>query len=336
MKSVVYFLGAGFSAPAGLPVISNFLFRARDQFFREPLKYNYFKEVFQYIDGLSKAKNFINLDLFNIEEVFSVADTHELLGKGIRKQLEQFIKEVFVFHTPQYSRLSVRLRPNLNIIEVLFSNTNINQLYVSFVSALLHVIFEAKNPDSRLADYSYEDIAAVQNNVNGVEYKFISLNYDMVIENCVNFLNNNFNSSFVLPLAKLHGSVDDKIVPPTWNKNIDKGLEDNWRKAAKWLSEANEIRILGYSLPPTDIYIKHLLSTAFVESENLQKLDAICLDHDGSVKERYSRMFNFPRFQFLNKNISEYLERFRTRYSSIEPLKVLWRDVEQIHNTFVG
>ena len=63
MKNVVYFIGAGFSVPAGLPVISNFLFRARDQYFSDPHKYSYFKVVFEYIDSLSKAKNFINVDL---------------------------------------------------------------------------------------------------------------------------------------------------------------------------------------------------------------------------------------------------------------------------------
>ena len=94
MKNVVYFLGAGFSSPLGLPVISNFLFKSREQYCSYSDKFPQFKLVFDYIGSLSKAKNFINIDLFNIEEIFSIADVHGLLGHDKKDLLEGFIKDV--------------------------------------------------------------------------------------------------------------------------------------------------------------------------------------------------------------------------------------------------
>ena len=91
MKNVVYFLGAGFSVPAGLPVISNFLFKAKDQFYSSAAAsttYSHFQKSFDYIDRLSKLKNYVNTYIFNIEEVFSIADTHKLMGKRARSDLE--------------------------------------------------------------------------------------------------------------------------------------------------------------------------------------------------------------------------------------------------------
>jgi len=330
MKKVVYFLGAGFSVPAGLPVISNFLFRAKDQYFSQPNNFSYFKAVFEYIDGLSKAKNFINVDLFNVEEIFSIADTHELLGKGLKKDLQQFIKDVIIYHSPKFTPHDGGFRPSINSFEILLGSDRETRTYTSFIASLLNVIFVGRNEENKEA-YQYGDIMAVKEQEAEAEYKIVTLNYDNLIENSVEFINKNFESCFDIPLAKLHGSVDGSIVPPTWNKSINSGINDAWRNAARWLSEANEIRILGYSLPQTDIYIKHLLSTALVESSNLQKIDVICLDHDGTVEKRYRNIFSFPRFDFINYDLEKYLSRFSGRGYSSTPFKTVARRAEESH-----
>lgn len=326
MKKIVYFIGAGFSVPAGLPVISNFLFRARDQYFSHQDKYNYFKGVFNYIDGLSRAKNFTSVDLYNVEEVFSIADTHELLGKGLKKDLEQFIKDVILFHTPKFEKSHEAFNPKKHSFEILLGNGNIPRKYISFFASLLDITFEGEGKDT----YSYDDIKAVRGESND-EYKIATLNYDNVVENSVDFINSNFSGNHEIPLAKLHGSVDRQIVPPTWNKRINNGLDNDWRNAARWLSEANEIRILGYSLPKTDMYIKHLFSTSLLESQNLQKIDVICLDSDGNVESRYKEMITFPRFNFYNMDINDYLGAFTGYGGSLAPFKTSKRNPEETH-----
>lgn len=41
-EKVVYILGAGFSAPLGLPVMSNFLVKSKDLYFSDTEKYKRF------------------------------------------------------------------------------------------------------------------------------------------------------------------------------------------------------------------------------------------------------------------------------------------------------
>jgi hypothetical protein len=80
--------------------------------------------------------------------------------------------------------------------------------------------------------------------------------------------------------------------------------------AAAMISQANEIRFLGYSLPSTDHYFKYLLTTAIAYAEdayNLKRIDVICLDPDGQVEERYKALFDFPNFNFNNTLIEDYL-----------------------------
>jgi len=336
MKNVVYFIGAGFSVPAGLPVISNFLFLSRDQYFSDPHKYSYFKVVFEYIDSLSKAKNFINVDLFNVEEVFSIADTHELLGKGLRKDLQQFIKDVILFYSPKFLPHDADFRPSGNSFEILLGSNQVTRQYVSFIASLLNLVFVGKK-DENEETYQYSDFVAEKEQPTDTDYKIVTLNYDNIIENSLAFINKHFGSSFSIPLAKLHGSVDGAIVPPTWNKSINSEINNAWRESALWLSEANEIRILGYSFPQIDIYIKHLLSTALVESKNLQKIDVICLDPDGSVEKRYRKMFSFPRFDFFNLDLTRYISAFSGRGSSYGPLKFSTnlKKAEEYHKAYL-
>lgn len=55
------------------------------------------------------------------------------------------------------------------------------------------------------------------------------------------------------------------IVPPTWNKgNVHTGLSSVWRAAATHLAEAENVFIIGYSLPDTDEFFRYFyaLSTA--------------------------------------------------------------------------
>ncbi len=335
MMNVVYFCGAGFSAPAGLPVISNFIFMARDQYFKRPDEYQYFKRVFQYIDGLSKAKNFTAIDLFNVEEVFSIADTHQLLGKGMKKDLQVFIKDVIHFYTPTFEKHGGGMILKSNSFDILFGANPISRQYVGFVAGLLLADFETKVERIEIEILEYEDLKVKQASNTETSYKVITLNYDTILEDAVHFLNTNFDGDLELPLAKLHGSVDGEIVPPTWNKKLNRGTEEAWKNAAQWISEANEIRILGYSLPPTDIHIKHLFSTALAESENLQKIDVFCLDSDGIVEDRYKRMFNFPMYSFSNTDISHLL-RFPGGGYSHSPFKLSTGDLEQSYQNFLN
>ena len=86
METITYILGAGFSAPIGLPVTNNFLIKSKDLYFTDHNKYDYFKSVFNTIEELSVCKNYFNADLFNIEEILSILEMGSFLdGKKMKK-----------------------------------------------------------------------------------------------------------------------------------------------------------------------------------------------------------------------------------------------------------
>jgi hypothetical protein len=189
-------------------------------------------------------------------------------------------------------------------------------------------------------------------------YSIVTLNYDRVIENITDFLASSFPSETnvnSLIISKLHGSVESDIIPPTWNKNVPEGIRANWIRAYESLRKANEIRILGYSLPITDNYIKYLLSISLLDSENLKRIDIITLDNQNLARQRYEKMFEpFPNFRFKNASIEAYLSHLtsskgkylvgdflyaRNRASDANPNYTITSDnkvFEELHESFMA
>ncbi|MCH7761585.1 hypothetical protein IIA15_09350 [candidate division TA06 bacterium] len=78
-------------------------------------------------------------------------------------------------------------------------------------------------------------------------------------------------SKFKHPRCKnpLKGPV---LVPPTWNKTeYHTSLSNVWRQAAKELSEAENIFIIGYSFPETDLFFKYLLALGGISETQIRR-----------------------------------------------------------------
>ena len=75
------------------------------------------------------------------------------------------------------------------------------------------------------------------------------------------------------------------IVPPTWNKGAYHNQIDRvWKKAARHLSEAEYIFIIGYSYPQTDEFFRYLYALGSIGDGWLEKL--IVFNPDPAVGER--------------------------------------------------
>lgn len=305
MENVVYILGAGFSAPLGLPVMSNFLMKAKDMFASNPTKFSYFEDVFKTIKDMSVAKNYFNTDLFNIEEILSILEMDGYLQETEKKtDFTEFLSSVIQYYTPPI--LGYPTKYPANWYQVLLGQTNLWNWYGCFLGNLINLkLF-------RLT----VDLGAKSEPKAAFNYQVITLNYDMVLENAWNFVREITDEVPVedpmieLPLFKLHGSSDlaSTIVPPTWNKMSKTLLKEVWKNAWKSLSNANYIRIIGYSLPIADSYIKYLLKASILNTVNLKAIDVICLDNNGEVKKRYDDFIDFNFYRFRNGNVKDYLE----------------------------
>jgi len=76
------------------------------------------------------------------------------------------------------------------------------------------------------------------------------------------------------------------IVPPTWNKgNAHSGLSSVWRAAATHLAEAENVFVIGYSLPGTDEFFRYFYALSTVGESVLDTF--LVVDKDKRVFDRF-------------------------------------------------
>lgn len=319
MEKILYIVGAGFSAPLGLPVIADFLSASKDMYETNPEKYHYFATIFERIDRMGKAKNYMHCDLFNIEEILSILEMESFTeGRNQADEFSKFIADVIRFKTPTF-----HLEKNTNIApwhQGIFycQNNKINhRIYFSFVACLFNLMFKR--------DTQKGEFMASRNQTPNFKYGVISMNYDLVLESIADAISKQYFPDaplkFVTPktidtspyliennvcMAKLHGSIEPlTIVPPTWNKVKRPEMEDAWRLARRLVSEANEIFFLGYSMAPADLYMRYLLVTGILESINLKSISVICRGDDAA--KNYQSVFNFKGYKYHKRDVLDYL-----------------------------
>lgn len=350
MEKIVYLLGAGFSAPLGLPLVNDFLIKAKDMHALHVEKYGHFAKVFQNISEMHVAKSYFHTDLFNIEEILSILEMREQIARSDTRLFITFLKDVIEFYTPDIPRLSIE---SANWWTSVFDGTSRWTPYFTFVANLLGLnirVFERQ--DHGLTSYRF-DARPITN--PRARYNIISLNYDRVLEEmsnvivelangkkltnglCVKFPINSDNGA-VVGLAKLHGSVDSgDIIAPTWNKGLTEQLVCVWDAALRMLSDANQIRIIGYSLPISDAYIKYLLKSAVINAPHLKRIDVLCLDGDGKVKSRYDEFIEFSYYRFMNSSTEEYLGSLQDMTNcsgNVSERKIAYSQLEHVHKNF--
>jgi hypothetical protein len=270
MENVIYVLGAGFSAPLGLPVMSDFLLKAKDMYALDPKRYDYFGKVFEKINSMAVVKSYYEADLFNVEEILSILEMRERLAGGDTKAFVEFLCDVIDFHTPE---VPVPRLDSMNWFDnVLGRWTH----YLAFASSLLGIRLWTSQDSSRNIAV---DIARFPK--RKFNYAVVSVNYDLVLEHMAEAINNMTEirktkcvfskpgkehnvlgqQEILVPLAKLHGSTRGRhVIAPTWNKGLesDAAIVETWSLALQLLRAANHIRIIGYSLPESDAYIRYL------------------------------------------------------------------------------
>jgi hypothetical protein len=112
------------------------------------------------------------------------------------------------------------------------------------------------------------------------------------------------------------------IVPPTWNKGrFHKQLASVWRTAASHLAEAENIFVIGYSLPSTDEFFRYFYALGSV-GESI--LNTFCVvDKDPAVEGRFRAILGpstARRFTFVRIPFEDSLQGIRERLGIAEAL----------------
>ena len=356
MEKVTYILGAGFSAPLGLPVMSNFLFKSKDLYYENQDSYAHFKKVFDSIENLSILKNYYNSNLFNIEEILSLTEMMDFLdGKKLSEAFTRYISDVISYYTPPMQPYRGGVLPG-NWYDFLFGHSGHLIKYGYFVGNLLRMTFNEVKNARALPGSDQRKFHATVSRDEPFRYSVLTMNYDLVLENVVSFIESQFvtegnDLSFEKAtydpdwqschLAKLHGCLKGGvIVPPTWAKGTHPEVVPAWKTAYQVLRDTNHIRFIGYSLPESDSYIKYLLKSAVVGCKHLKTIDVICLDPDDSVKARFDELLAFGYYRFKDASVTDYLDSLmstnqdirRDNYTNRNSIKLNF--LEKAHSNF--
>lgn len=102
------------------------------------------------------------------------------------------------------------------------------------------------------------------------------------------------------------------IVPPTWEKGEhNHGFDNIWAHAAEQLAQAENIIVIGYSLPPTDQFFPILYALGTVSSTILKRFWLFDPDPEGSVEKRFRKMLGEAALQRFRP--------FKAKFSSALP-----------------
>lgn len=123
----------------------------------------------------------------------------------------------------------------------------------------------------------------------------IDLGDDKPIGQSYNFLNKPaiFAVDAIWKIRNDYGqSLTPAIVPPTYAKVARKHwLASVWNYAFKALSTANTILFIGYSMPPTDGFMRALIHAALATGTRTNRPNVFVVDPNSQVHENYSALF---------------------------------------------
>jgi hypothetical protein len=112
-----------------------------------------------------------------------------------------------------------------------------------------------------------------------------------------------------------HLESEPLIVPPTWNKTeYHRDLQEVWRYASQDLSEAENIIVIGYSLPETDMFFRYLYALGSVGTTRLKRFWVFDPDETGAVSKRFQDMLGplaLARFQWRQMGFADAIDFIR-------------------------
>jgi len=325
-----------------------------------------FERVFRSISALQRVHSKSQLDMNNIEAVFSAFEMAQIIGS-----LPEHAPSDIDALVPAMRVLIAR-----TIEETLQFQRSIDyrdppQPYSHFGDLLVFLQNQASpNEDSCVITFNYDlaaDFALLRHGIpityaldeiSPGDYPVLklhgSLNWflcntcgKIIPWNLASFATNLTRDEMVskdyIPLrlsARLHEwdhlqqqGVHDVVrqpvlVPPTWNKaEYQKLLSSVWRRAARELQTAENIYVIGFSLPPTDEFFRHLYSLGTVGDTILQRFWVVDPDPAGTVEQRFRCLLGpgaEQRFSFFKETFGAAVTRIRGLY------KTRWRAPEKL------
>lgn len=347
MSSIVFILGAGASRQSGGPLMGDFLDIATNilRAGQAEDKGEDFERVFRVIGCLQSVHSKAQLDLTNIESIFTALELGNVIQRVPGLEREEIPKVINSLKALIVRTLEVRI-PFPHRAGQIYAPAE----YSTFAKLLKHLTHDAwPKQTASVITFNYDvgiDLAMAREGL-GPDYvigkpELRSQTPQMQLMKLHGSLNWGLDpasktihplhlsdyvreyqarhaeeggrieariAQHLIPFFKTHRKVDiapePVIVPPTWNKaDYHHALSDVWAAAAKHLSEAEHIFVLGYSLPSTDSFFRHLYALGSVGKSPLHRFVVFDPDVSGSVDERFRALLGIAalaRYRYESK-----------------------------------
>ena len=350
--NTLFVLGAGASQVAGAPLMADFLDRAYDLLRLKTQGIieakDQFDDVFSAISELQGVHSKAFLDLNNIEIVFGVIEMGLLLKRlGTRDEASigrlRSSLITLIYKTLEFSiRFPVnnkKIRPPkpydgfMTTLEAVEKNQSPQDPYnFSFVTFNYDLCLDfALYNFSRPFDYCLE--TAAKPRTSPLLKLHGSINWGLSEDNRIvpfsvgeaNFIlfGDEKHVFYNLGSSLNHKTAGDKpltgppvIVPPTWNKNSYHGqLSNVWSRAAYEFAAAENIFIIGYSLPETDSFFRYLYALGSESRARLRNFIVINKDSSGTVEGRFKQLIGRgieSRFRYIATTFDDGLAQIKS------------------------
>lgn len=344
MANVVFILGAGASREAGGPLMADFLDVAENLWKTNAVREysKYFERVFAAIAALQSVHSKAQLDLGNIETVFNTLEMARILKKfppsgdfSVQDAIEA-LKYVIASTLEQTVRFAVGSKqvqppqpftPFAKLIHHLTNDAHptrtVAVLTFNYDMAADYALFYHRLGPDYCIDSSTRGgipLLKLHGSINwgvcdkcgkvvpwhlpdffqGLHYgPFLDKHRDVTFDIWSKFNTFRHCDVVVRPLPFL--------VPPTWNKtDHHEQIQIVWERAAKELTDAENIFVAGYSLPETDGFFRSLYALGTAGGAPLKRFWVFNPDESGKVENRFRQLigpgaearFRYFRFVF--------------------------------------
>lgn len=326
-KNIVYILGAGASAQysensGNVPTVKNFLSKA---YSCSTNKYDDMWEFIKCFWNLDEI-NSTNLQEINIEDLLSILDLARIRNEGLSAKypIENVVSLYYKLLELIWETLTKTLRGEIcknhsKIIES-FGHTK-SETIISFNWDIVidNALLRSRNSNGWCPDFGYgfkmsgvfigEDFVSSEyksgpsqrENSRPKLFKLHGSMHWLYCDECQSIytLKSGTNNFFIKSVTKpeFRCPKDSKILQKviiafTWFKNYDIWfIRKMWREAYIKLSEAEEIVIIGYSLPDSDFHSRDLFLRAAYINANLEKVILVDKNYI-NLTEKYKNIFH--------------------------------------------
>lgn len=354
MNHIVFVLGAGASVQAGAPLMYNFIDVAQNLYATRQVEEHKadFERVFKSISALHKVHSKADLDLINIESIFTTLEMANILKKlrgfkseeipeviaSLKKVIMVTLERTISYPSDGYSSYKAPA-PYPAFVELIkdLTSKGIPKNKVSIITfnydiALDYAFYKAGiKPRYGLQDETEGHISfyKLHGSLNWGECERTGKTIPLYLYDYFkNYRISAYDSSrpvFIPIGSQLKDALntfghfvkkEPVIVPPTFNKgSYQKILESVWGEAAKDLENADQLFVIGYSLPDTDGLFPLLYALG---TEGETRLNKVHIHNpDPNVQERFYKMLGVSakqRFRFFGQGFQEAIGGIRSLY----------------------